>query len=120
MIPDLSINEHQKKQADSKVVISSESLADSGWDGLVETVLKDNPEYNNIYTSREPLSTGHRVHISKQNPRIFSKKMFGEMRDSPMTGEFKHCEMCDITNDDGIIHVKIGRASCRERVSSPV
>ncbi len=31
--------------------------------------------------------------------------MFGEMRDSPMTGEFKHCEMCDITNDDGIIHV---------------
>ncbi len=32
MIPDLSINEHQKKQADSKVVISSESLADSGWD----------------------------------------------------------------------------------------
>lgn len=114
MIPDESIAEHRSRQSDGDLVVKTESI--SSWDEFIEEVLDTYPEYNSIYTSVEPLSTGHRIHYSKKNTRVFSKKVFGESRETPMTGEFKHCEMCDITNSEGVIHT----ASCGSRDAKKV
>lgn len=114
MVPEESIAEHRSRQSDDDLVIKTESI--SSWDEFIEEILDVYPEYNRIYTSMETLSTGHRIHYSKKNARVFSKKVFGETRETPMTGEFKHCEMCDITNSDGVIHT----ASCGSRDTKKV
>lgn len=107
---DQSVLFHRQHQWDSNVQVSwSES-----WDSFLNSVLMRYTDYNHIFVST-PLSTGHRIVQSKRVPAKFSMSLFGESRPSPMTGSSKFCEICDITNKEGVVRVAncIGGSSTR-------
>lgn len=95
-----SVSLHRRLLEDAMVQVSWSET----WDSFLSSTLMRYADYNNVFVST-PLSTGHRIIQSKRVPVNFSMSLFGESRLNPMTGSSKLCEICDITNGEGVVRV---------------